>query len=606
MTLWKRGNVVRVKILLLLSIFVVVTGYDETRRQRIELVDYRLFTLDEEKDTTTVAGNRVRGILFDVRFSDRDLYVETFNGEFRYDSLDNSELREILNDLLILECKSEDRRGRGLVRSLSPSQVSSTQRIRDEHTVEAVSEVDWSLRVAGVSKQESALHRYASLESKTNDDDDAIHATILLDVDVFEIDTGRTIRRYENPLLRSLGGDAANASSSFDVFLRSACKLRLLSNAEQNKWPIRTVANNRGHRARLVRGDVSESRRRHRPIERRFDVFAAPTAATISTKANTHHHHLRNFERRYPEVHESWHPVVPPIPNYCALEDGSLSLDDAHRLRVHHETLFIETRTLETVGIPGLDKILNPVMEILMPPIFDPFGEELTKHTSNTLGSETSHEANSQAPNDAAGKIVPALKHNLVSSLPDLLSAHLTESITADLTMQIGPRVLEDTSRALVPKLHRDIVDVLTRSIPSRMTSALPYLLERSLGISLTRTLVRSVTHALTPAIVYGLSRTPDQAEICASCYRDGSRCEECRLSAFAQRSTNYYSAYYAGYYAEYYQAYYVESLEALDRTQHNREENQKAADAEGAKGARDHNLGRAEFSRPMMWHRPM
>eukprot|EP00940_MAST-03C_sp_MAST-3C-sp2_P003533 g3533.t1 len=181
----------------------------------------------------------------------------------------------------------------------------------------------------------------------------------------------------------------------------------------------------------------------------------------------------------------------------------------------------------------------------------------------------------------------------------------MTRSVSTALTMEIGPDVLSQVSSAISSRMHREVVDALLSSVPHKLKSVLPYLLDRSLPMALTRQLTRSVTHALVPAVSYGLSRTPEQEEVCRECYNTGARCDKCHSSVNAQYYLSYYSTYYSDYFAEYYQAYYADALLRVDMRQHSRKtRGEKPGSNAVAKKARQHNLGASDFSKPMLLQR--
>lgn len=108
---------------------------------------------------------------------------------------------------------------------------------------------------------------------------------------------------------------------------------------------------------------------------------------------------IRKFEHFYPTISSSWNPTLPPMPNFCGLEDGSLSLQDAMKLRVHHELTFIETKSKDTVsGIPLLGDILQFVMNIVLTPVMKGFIGRLTDHLTNKLGSTMSDQGGAEVP----------------------------------------------------------------------------------------------------------------------------------------------------------------------------------------------------------------
>lgn len=551
---------------------------------------HRLKLLVAERETGDIADVlTLTAVKFEVK-DRRDLFLETFNGSFSYERFEDAPGEGEIVEIGVLECDGEFKR--------------KHPQNHDENQVILINQrriiLDWGLRILSNRPAQRTQPTLPALFDKaatldwtphepSNDTDTAFFAFALLSV---QNSKGSL---YENPVFRG----HLSSLSDVSTFLDSSCKIRIRKHTEQTIWPLRSVVDVSGRRissfefrTEIPTNAYSSSKTIHHAVVEVRDLYDLFPDTSFEEDHGNAVSYLDSF---YPEVSSSWHPYVPFMPKYCGLENGSVSLADVQKLQIHHETSFIETHVR---SIPGVDQILDLTMNILMPPIMDPFNKLLSEHTGTTLGSETSHESNSQTPWEASVKISQKVRYNLVNVLPDLMAAHLARSVTSTLTMEMGPEIIESVAPKVTDVIVRDVTRDLMSSVPRKIASSLPMLLERSLTMTLTRELTRTLTHSLTPTLTFGLSRNPDERASCDECARTGVHCEKCQSTSDAQRYRAYVGTYYSDYYAEWYQKYYYDQLLALDKKQH--------GGTDHAKNAKKHNEGEADFSKPLLWQRPL
>lgn len=513
----------------------------------------------------------VAGVIFELGL-ENPVYVETFNGSFSYKHISDlvQSTRSVddipFNDFCEFACEGTKLRRSNGEDENGPFIVNNVSFDWNVHWRDGDADVDW-------------IHRV--LQS-TIPDRTSLKFSVLLSVEYES-------RSRFHPLITS--NDAHVSLSE----MLDTCVLRSLSSAEQTTWPLHALVDETGNRfiewPCTGRGVVTE------------EIEILIRSDDVDTLSSLHDGKIDDgrqqdfFRRKYPNIYSSWHPAVPPMPNFCGVTEGTVGTKDIRRLREHHEVSFIETFHRSRAGIPGLSEIMDFVVKLILPPIMNPFTNNLAEHYANTGGAEQSHQVNADVPMDVVRKLAPNLRWNLVNLLPDLMAAHLTRSLTTDLTMDVGPGVLSHVSNEITASLHRDIAATLSIAVPDKIASVLPYLLERSLPIALTRQLTRSITHALVPTLAFGLSRR-EEITACRSCYASGLHCDVCRDAPSSQYYATYYSTYYADYFADYFQEYYANALLDLDRKQHPNG---------GAKDAKAHNLGyKMSFDAPFAWQRPM
>lgn len=210
----------------------------------------------------------------------------------------------------------------------------------------------------------------------------------------------------------------------------SNCTLRMLPREQQAGWPLLRVTD--GLARRTVR-EVGPFQLRMDAVLPTLHVVTMPRSGSVRARciaarapltpraglqdgqpgraaASTHH---RAHMHHYPTVSQSWHHVVPPMPDYCGLREGALSLAQVEvrrcrappctlppasrrpkTLQAAHETAFIESQ----FPIPGLQDILDFAMKILMPPIMDPFMDLLGEHAVHTVAAQTGHDVMENVP----------------------------------------------------------------------------------------------------------------------------------------------------------------------------------------------------------------
>jgi len=368
------------------------------------------------------------------------------------------------------------------------------------------------------------------------------------------------------------------------------CSLRALGPHEQRAWPVR--------RLRLGGVDVTGAvwpacvgagAARVEP-----SACAGPLRVHQSTVLKVeridkeftlnHAHNRPNAALwRYPQVASGWRSVVPPLPRYCGLQTGTLSVAQAQTLRGHHESVFLESAA--SFSIPGLSDIMNFATNILMAPLLDPLMDEIKEHFAQSGGAQTAANNQETVPKATAQMTEPAVRVNVTNLVTDSVTAKVTQTVAKTIAMDVAPRVVAKVEEPLRRELEQAIpkADVIA-TMTAQLEKALPSMVARSLPIFLADKLTRSLTHALTPTLTLSLTHTSHQHYWCHMCYTRHVYCNFCHDSPQSQYYTSYYATYYADYYAEYFTPYYVDSLVKIDKAQHPPDQ-QEAARKENQEG---------------------
>lgn len=412
-------------------------------------------------------------------------------------------------------------------------------------------------------------------------------------------------RTYISPVLETLRQQLQRGSTVTDVeaFVRDHCVIDVLPAASQNQWPP-TVLRPSPPADPL---SVPLTFGPWRSIGMRRVRAAGVNVWDPKRSAKVREATAPSYLRFYPEVQSEWSAVVPAMPPYCGLRNGSLSAATVQDLRAHHENIF-----LETAGrFPFSDQIMKAVTAIILPPIMDPVMDQVMTHVDHSVSDQTGHETVAAVPTPVVDRVTKALTYNLTSIMTDSIAAELVSTVVSSVTMQMAPRVAKQVKQHLLPTLRKRIAAHLHVSLPQKVGAVTSYLLERSLAPILTTQVTRAVTHALVPTLTMALSHSEDQVAWCRSCYNgaDSARCSKCLYSPVSQFYLNYYSTYYSDYYAEYYQRYYADALRKMDEQQHPEPDQEEAAKLNVGRKAKDreddlkkdaYKQGRYDMRRPM------
>lgn len=254
------------------------------------------------------------------------------------------------------------------------------------------------------------------------------------------------------------------------------------------------------------------------------------------------------------------------VPKSCDKTDDGMSLVELDSMAASHG-LLTATQMLRNPLKLIFDPVLNSVMKPVMNVVVNAFSPELLE----TLTEQMQHSLNEQVPGDVAEMVAAYCSASITNVVSDAITARLVKRLSDSLTADLGPYLRDTVSEAVFPKLRTSLMDTLSRSIPDRINRALPDLLSRSLLPSLTETLTQSLTHSLTHTLSLSLMESGDDAdrESCATCYKDGTRCEQCKSSTLSMYYTGYYATYYSDVYADYYAEYYKEALKNVDKVRH-------------------------------------
>ena len=276
-----------------------------------------------------------------------------------------------------------------------------------------------------------------------------------------------------------------------------------------------------------------------------------------------------NLLNKYPRIKSSWHPLVPMMPQYCGLKNGSLLESEALALRAKHEMAFIQTRNRKAQPVPDLAELILQFLHAFIPGLINNFLRQDTEKAAEDLNNQVPGDVLGNVPEDEIELLAQPLVHGVVTILQDALHHTMTESISTGLGMVIGPIMAKEITHTIVPRMAKMITPTLQESIPEKVNKVVPYLMERALPIKLNKLLTLTVTHALVPTLTTALTRTPDQEVWCYLCYYKHIHCNKCHDSPQSEYYNTYYSAYYSDYYSKYYEKYYTDSLESIENLQH-------------------------------------
>eukprot|EP00750_Incisomonas_marina_P003886 INCI13423.12.p1 GENE.INCI13423.12~~INCI13423.12.p1 ORF type:complete len:678 (+),score=83.69 INCI13423.12:221-2254(+) len=370
-----------------------------------------------------------------------------------------------------------------------------------------------------------------------------------------------------NPFLAALLGESgypeqtASIIDAFATLLRENCTLRFLRPGQQQLWPARRLVLTSSAKTSPVPVSGVIGPLRQLPEKPKWCLNASlhPLCAQPLQRVNAVHVHAVATKRRnasvsnqhmlqYPEIIHSWSPVVPPMPNYCGLRQGNLTMDEVKDLRAHHENVFLEaeSRSRGHGGqFPMATKIIKALLALLMPPVMDPITSQIMPKADHTISDVTGHDVDGLVPLPVVDRLSRALRYNLTNLLTASLSRTLTETLTASLTMKLGPRISSQVTRRVMPQLEGVVLQRLADAVPAQLASLLQESLSQSLPPVVTRQITRVVTHALVPTLAMALSHTPEQDQACNMCFHHRRHCDKCQYAASSQYYTNYYSDYY-------------------------------------------------------------
>ena len=235
-------------------------------------------------------------------------------------------------------------------------------------------------------------------------------------------------------------------------------------------------------------------------------------------------------------------------------------------------------------SIPMLMDILEFMVKLLLPPVFDPVIEDMGDKFSHSLNVEFGNAVVAATPKDTVMLLEPALKRNLTNLLPDAIAGSLTQVLVDRLVAAVAPPVSAAALARLDSTVPAAVASSLAITVPDRLSKTLPILLERSLLLTLTQSLTPALTHSLVPSLSVALQ--PDAVDLlrhpCTACFlrppprpagKGAPPAPACPPSCAAVLSRlldgSYHAAYYAAYYSAFYTKYYADAVIALDNVQH-------------------------------------
>ena len=278
----------------------------------------------------------------------------------------------------------------------------------------------------------------------------------------------------------------------------------------------------------------------------------------------------------YPSVLDSWNHVIPPMPNYCGMKNGHLSLHQVEALQAMHETAFIDeglrikaTHRMQQNPIPDAPGIVEQVVNTLIPAVLDWFFSFFTERAGNRISDEMSHKILADTPRDTVKLLEPPLAFNVSNLAVEALTASLTKSVSHAIVADLGPFVASKVAESLEGSISTDIKPFLENTIPNKVNDFTPDLLSRSLPVFISEQLTKSLTHSLVPTLTQSLSGTSDQYHFCQMCAQKSKYCNYCHSSPQGMYYTIYYSTYYSDWYSNYYAKYYTDALKKIDGAAH-------------------------------------
>ena len=375
------------------------------------------------------------------------------------------------------------------------------------------------------------------------------------------------------------------------------CHVNILKSSNQRIFPTKMLF--RAQDKAPVYGSTGTLVRENRAAETCKTRGAEPMVTAISVLNSKvvprqHRKSIKTVLDKYPRVHETWHKIVPPLPSYCGLKNGSLLETQVLALRARHEASFLETQATSKVGdvpIPELVPIIRNFLMMFLPALFNGFMRSSTTRTAAKLDQVVPGDVLANVPEDVVELLGEPLVQNITSLLGDSLAASTTSMVSVGLGEQMGPGIAKALKESLADQVNHQVTPLLERAIPEKIGKTLPYLLERSLPIALSKLLTLSLTHSLVPVLTTALTRTPQQELWCHYCYHYNTHCHQCHESPQSEYYNVYYSAYYSDYYSRYYDEYYTNALKGIDAKQH--------PDGNNPVPARMDNNGRSAHSAP-------
>jgi hypothetical protein len=288
----------------------------------------------------------------------------------------------------------------------------------------------------------------------------------------------------------------------------------------------------------------------------------------------------RSFNKmmvHYPSVVNSWNHMVPPMPNYCGIKEGHLTLHQVEALQAHHETAFIDEgmRNRATARydpeneIPDAPGIVEQVVNTLIPAVLEWFFSFFTERAGNRISDEMSHKIMADTPRDTVKLLEPPLAMNISNLGVEALTASLTQSVSHAIVSELGPYTATMVAQSLQTSIYSEIKPFLENTIPQKVNEFTPDLVSRSLPVFISEQLTKSLTHSLVPSLTQALSVTSDQHIWCQLCAQKGQHCNYCHSSPQGMYYAIYYSTYYSDWYSDYYAKYYVDALKKIDEKVH-------------------------------------
>eukprot|EP00941_MAST-03F_sp_MAST-3F-sp1_P006041 g6041.t1 len=560
-------------------------GNPSVKRADYEFVRLKVLRGERQTEQNQFA---VVGAVFRVDF-DRSLFLERFNG-FNFtssplpisspvhtsDPIEFDTVGPHMNGLTRLHCKGFH----------TETGVPSWNYGFQDQTHSII----WPIHTEFTGKPGLPLHWHLASWPQTSQESDILHSllarsSILLDPMAVASDAADILtssfravlllqiedengKLYKSPLLRSEASEPTKPVSMKALRrLLSNCQLTFLPHSQQRLWPVSTLVDESGRKIpesiQLAKQDI-HAKLPNSPFPPLLEIVHNDWGGTTKLGTLAHYHRIAT----------GWSKIVPPMPEFCGMRHGELDEEHVRLLRAHHETAFLESRSKARtkaggLKIPGLDKIINVLMKIAMPPTMEPVSESIQEATETSVGSQMSAASGSAAPWQLFHALVPSLRANITNILSDVLPLRLTENLAEGLLMDLGPRVKSDVVQKASPIVAESVTTFLSSAIPQKISSVLPSLLERSLPRPLTEDLTQSVTHAVVPILTQGLTHNSQQDIWCYECYTKNRHCSKCHYSPEGQYYTNYYSSYYSDYFAGYYSNYYGKSLHEVDMAQH-------------------------------------
>lgn len=167
--------------------------------------------------------------------------------------------------------------------------------------------------------------------------------------------------------------------------------------------------------------------------------------------------------------------TIPPMPNYCGMDNGTLDAGTVRQLKEQHEISFIETHveSLE-FPIPFVEDILKFCMELAMPALINPMAEEYVKQSTSRMSDEMQHKVVAQVPEDVSKLLGPPLSFNVSNLAEDALTASVSKALISAITLDLGAPITNKIAKPILDAIYEKLDPFLRKSVPRKITAVVP------------------------------------------------------------------------------------------------------------------------------------